>query len=232
MHLLELVFTPRCVFCQRILGVGAEERVCPWCHPEKYYIKEPRCRRCGRPVSAEGSLCRDCLLHRSAVSGRSLYAYDGIVRDSIHRFKYESRRGYGSYYAEALWKREGDYIRSVSADMLVPVPLHAKRLRQRGYNQASVVAGELSRLTGIPWKELLVRTRVTAPQKGLGYGMRTQNIAGAFAVAERETVPDSILLIDDIYTTGSTVEACGKALLEKHPQVRLHFLTIAAKIFD
>lgn len=227
----DLFFTPRCVFCRRILGAGAKERVCPWCHPEQYRLQPPLCRLCGRPALPGAELCRECLHHPPRVTGRSIYAYEGVMREALHRFKYEGCRSYGDYFGQKLWEEEQEFIRGVWPQLLVPVPLHAKRLRQRGYNQAQVAAEALSRRSGIPWGEPLIRSRATAPQMGLGFGLRRQNIAGAFEVRKGAQIPASILLIDDIYTTGSTVEACAEALRRANPEAEIHFLTISAKIY-
>ncbi len=229
---MDLIFTPRCMFCRRILGAGAQSQVCPWCHPEEFRISKPRCRFCGRPAAEENGICPDCRQRRPTVTGRCLYAYEGIIRDALHRFKYGNCRGYGEGFARQLWEGLEETIRKWQPQLLVPVPLHPKRQRQRGYNQAAVTAAWLAEQAGIPWQNLLRRVRNTAPQQSLGYGLRALNIQEAFAVNEGMAVPDRILLIDDIYTTGSTIEACGEALRNRNAGTEAHFLTIAAKIFD
>lgn len=234
-------FTPRCVFCERILGAGSTERICPWCHPEEYLLKPPFCPVCGKTVGKEGDLCRDCFTRRPTVGGRALYRYDGLIRDALHRLKYDGRRDYARFFGKLLWEQERAFLEDFAPDALVPVPLHRRRRRERGYNQAEELAKALSAASGIPVRDLLYRGRATAAQMSLNALLRGQNTAGAFGVYEGEELPRRILLIDDIYTTGSTVEACAAAIRAKAaglrakenpggteaPEPEIRFLTVA-----
>ena len=170
--------------------------------------------KCGQPLAGnEEEYCADWL-HRKPVS------------DSIYRFKFHNQRAFGAYYARELAGRFEEELYRWAPDFLVPVPLHPKKERQRGYNQALILARELGRLTGIPVADkLLRRVRYTTPQKKLGHRARRQNLHGAFQASEgvRGAV---IVLVDDIYTTGNTISGAAKALKEAGAE-KVYFLTIS-----
>ena len=139
--------------------------------------------------------------------------YNETARDSVVRFKYHGRQQYAVSYAEELWALRSEEILSFGADALVPVPIHRDRLRKRGYNQAELLAEELSKLSGIPLRrDLLFRSRRTGVQKALGPEARIRNLAGAFSAGNVQGLR-SVILVDDIFTTGSTMEACTRVLL-------------------
>lgn len=179
--------------------------------------------------------CPDCARHqRSFDEGVSLLNYNSAARRSMAAIKYKNRREYLDFYAEAIWHRYGKWLEYRRADALVPVPVHPSRLRQRGFNQAEELAKRLSRRLGIPVaNDLIIRLRKTAPQKELTPQERLKNLRQAFAVSGRYSkaavlggaeykgsrgknavIPRSVILVDDIYTTGSTVEACTRVLKE------------------
>lgn len=145
--------------------------------------------------------------------------YNGVMQESVARFKYGGRREYGVFFGKLLWERQGEWIRRIAPDVLVPVPLHHSRFRKRGYNQAQVLAKELGQYAGVPVADdLLVRVQNTLPQKELTVREREQNLQHAFAMNIRirrlyENIK-CVILIDDIYTTGSTVEMCSCKLQE------------------
>ena len=212
--ILSLFYPRRCPVCQDI-AVPRGALICPDCRKRVSFIEEPTCRRCGKEVLySDMEYCFDCTrFPRSFDGGVSLMHYDAVGRASMQGFKYHGRQEYAAWYAEALLERYGDWIRTRGADALVPVPVHASRLRRRGYNQAEVLARELSRRTGIPvWRDVLVRTRRTAAQKNLGGGERQKNLLAAMKAGALPKDAPGVFLVDDIYTTGSTAEACTRAL--------------------
>ena len=170
----------------------------------------------------------------------ALIRYDTVAQKSIAAVKYKNRREYLDFYAEAIARRYGYFFKHRKDAVLVPVPVHPARLRSRGFNQAGELAVRLGRLTGLPVNErLLVRTKKTAPQKELGPDERLRNLRHAFAVAaefrqepaqdktdsrrmpgrtasvpagKAAKLPQTVILADDIYTTGSTIEACARVL--------------------
>ena len=132
--------------------------------------------------------------------------------------KYKNRREYLDFYSQALVSRYGKWLSHIQPDALIPVPVHPARRRKRGFNQAEELAERISLLTGIPVRaDLLIRIRKTLPQKELNPAERLNNLRLAFAVsdfyrAHLEQIPRRVVLADDIYTTGSTMEACTRVL--------------------
>lgn len=146
---------------------------------------------------------------------------------SIYQFKYHNRRIYAHTYARELAKYYGNIIERWGIEVLIPVPLHKKKQRKRGYNQAGILADYLSAETGIPVeKNAVYRKKYTAPQKILNNKERKKNLNDAFAVSKKWERQERVLLIDDIYTTGSTMDAIASLLKEKGVH-KVYFLTIS-----
>lgn len=184
---------------------------------------------CGKPLAGEEEeYCQDCGKHRSFIrQGRSVWLHRGKVPGAIYRFKYHNKRRYGKIFASEMERRFRNELKQWEIGLIIPVPLHASRKRRRGFNQAEIIADELSQLTGIPARnDLLFRIRRTDPQKVLGENERRQNLQGAFAVKRGQNLPTNILLVDDIYTTGSTVEKCAKMLCLAGAE-NVYFLTVS-----
>lgn len=213
--LLSVLYPRRCPVCGKIVTPKGR-LICPSCEKKVSFIKEPVCLRCGKEVAAkEIEYCYDCSRHeRSFTQGFALAVYDDVMRCSIRQFKNGGRMEYADWYAEALWERYGGQMKRLKADGLVPVPLHGSRLSERGYNQAEVLAKRLGRKLGLPvWPKALARPRKTVAQKYLGAGERSRNLESAFAPGRQPVEGRTVILVDDIYTTGGTAEACTRALL-------------------
>ena len=224
--LVNLVFPRRCPVCDAVVPTG-EGLICRQCVPKPLYITEPRCRRCGKQLGGEEQeFCADCLRRRHVFDyGYALYDYQSMKK-SIYRFKYSRRCEYAAFYAQDLYRRLSGEIRLMDADALVPVPVHRSRLRQRGYNQAELVAAELSKLTGIPmYGKLVKRTRKTAPQKELAIQERQNNLKKAFNISTNVVKLNKTILIDDIYTTGSTLDAVALEL-KRHGVKSVYFIAL------
>jgi ComF family protein len=204
-----------------------EGLICNACRIKPKYITEPRCRKCGRQLNDETKIyCNDCG-HTNHVydCGYALYDYQ-TMKMSIYRFKYAGRCEYAKFYAEDIYARLGDEIRGFGADSLIPIPIHSSRLRHRGYNQAGLVADELSRLTGIPvYKNIVKRTRKTVPQKELNPNERQNNLKKAFNISSDVVKLNKTILVDDIYTTGSTIDAVASEL-RRHGVENIYFVTL------
>ncbi len=204
---LNLLFPPRCVVCGR---VGAE--LCSPCLQSFTRLGESICPVCG--VWQEGAgLCPRCMTWRPAFHQmRSAYRFEGGIRKAIHALKYEGRRGAAGPLAEAT----ALVLTPDSRDMaLCAVPLHVKRQAERGYNQSDLLAQELARYWGMPYlgEGAVQRSRETSPQVGLDFAARQANVYQAFAAQPERVRGRSIILVDDVCTTGATLDACAQALL-------------------
>ncbi len=224
--LLNLLFPARCPVCDDIVP-AAEGDVCAGCRIKPRYIVEPRCARCGKQLEEDARLyCGDCAQHKHVFAyGYALYDYQSM-RKSIYRFKYGGRCEYASFYARDIWERLRDEICLMKADSIIPVPVHASRMRSRGYNQAQLVAAELSKLTGIPiYDNVVRRVRKTLPQKELTAQERQNNLKKAFNISADVVKLNKTILVDDIYTTGSTLDAVALEL-KRHGVETVYFITL------
>ena len=172
---------------------------------------------CGKELDRaedSGEYCHDCIRRpRSFAGGIALLNYNEGAKKVIYGLKYQNKRDAARFLAEETIRRHGRRLLRIGADALVPVPLHKSRRRERGYNQAELLARELSRGLGIPVRKLLGRKTFTAVQKNLGYAARQRNEAGAFFALSPPVAEKRLILVDDVYTTGATAENCTKALL-------------------
>lgn len=222
-----LLYPRRCPVC--------DEPVKPWnalicedCVPKLTYISSPRCFKCGKHIGNSGKeYCDDCAAHPHFFDGgRALFSYRSVAA-SIARFKYGGRREYAACYAACMAEQLGNFIHVCRADALIPVPLHKSRLKKRGYNQAQVLAQELSALTGIPVRaDLIERTVKTIPMKDLSADERQNNLKRAFKIRRNDVKLNIIIIIDDIYTTGSTIDAMSREF-RKAGVERIYFVTLA-----
>lgn len=184
--------------------------------------------KCGKPLTEErAEYCPDCRRRTySFEKGRAAFVYDGVMRGSISRFKYHNRREYADFYADEILKRYGRMLRSWQAEALIPVPIHKSRMRKRGFNQAALVAERMGERLGIPVeKDLLVRVKKTKAQKNLSDAERRENLKNAFQVSGNELKLKRVVLVDDIYTTGSTLDA-GASVLREAGAEKVYFLSI------
>lgn len=223
----DLLYPRCCPVCDQIV-LPKGELICPGCVKQLSPVKNPACKRCGKEIiSAQEEYCPDCVWHtRTFDSGMALLNYNKAARHSMAQIKYKNKREYLDFYAQAIWRRFEKQIRYIGADALVPVPVHSSRRRQRGFNQALELANRLEKLSKIPSRpEWLVRTKKTNPQKNLTPSERFANLRQAF---EAGSVPGSVrcvILVDDIYTTGSTAEACARVLKQAGVET-VHVLSI------
>lgn len=204
-----------------------ETGVCPECAKKLITIKGPVCEKCGRPVDQKGDICDECIAEDfSFDGGRSVFTYSS-VSDSIYRLKYMNRPAYARTYGKLLAKEAGDWLEWIKPDALVPVPLHKKRLIKRGYNQAKELADAISGEVGIPVADYLVRrSKNTVPQKLVDKKGRQINMKKAFIVEENVVSFKRIVLIDDIFTTGSTIDSLSRVLKDAGVK-EVYFLTIS-----
>ena len=215
--LFDFFLPPACPLCGVDLPARTRpDQLCPRCLDAIVPLGSPRCPRCSLPYPTENGtdhLCESCLRNMPAFAWvTAVGQYGGPLREAVHRFKYSEGifldRCLGCLLAAAVTADRPDF----RPDLLIPVPLHGKRLRQRTYNQALLLARQLGRHWRIPVAaRLLVRRRETTPQQGLVLQERRENLHNAFALTA-SVAGKSILLIDDVLTTGTTADECCRVL--------------------
>lgn len=222
--LLDLVFPRRCLGC----GSG-EDFLCARCRASLPRIVPPICRRCGAPLK-EGGLCDRCREAAPDLDGiRSLFAFQGLAREAVHALKYRHFKALAGPLGALLFEYlEADSLR---ADIILPVPLHSGRLRERGYNQSALLAREMGKRAGIPVVEgALLKAKNTPPQaRAADAAQRRSNVEGAFEYHGRSIAGKRMLLIDDVCTTSATLEACASPL-KAHGAASVWALTVAREV--
>ena len=223
---LDMLYPRRCPVCYDIAVPGGS-RICNVCREKLKPITGPRCFRCSKPLKREEQeYCKDCRKTRLFDQGIGIFPYGSVLQESLFKLKYGKRQEYGSFYGQiaAVYSRE--IIRNWGVEIIIPIPLHRKRMEIRGYNQAELIAEALGNTLCIPVDSRLMKRKVnTRPQKELDYRERKQNMKNAFFL-KGENSYRRILLVDDIYTTGSTIEAAAE-LLKRNGAENVFFLTIA-----
>lgn len=210
-----MVFPRRCPVCDEIVAPKGQ-LICLPCRRKLQYIKEPRCRKCGKQLHGmEKEYCYDCERRKHLfIRGLALYDYQGI-KESIYRFKYGNRPEYAEFYGRDIAEKLGEEIFKWRPDALIPVPLHKRKKQKRTYNQAELLADILGEQLGIPvFGNYIKRVRETTPQKELDDMQRQKNVEKAFNICRNDVKLKKTVVIDDIYTTGSTIDSVAAALLE------------------
>jgi len=228
--IMRILFTNTCHICGQTIGVN-ENNICEECREEVVYIGMNKCTRCGRWLKdEEGVFCIQCREAKSYFDqGVNLFVHSGRVSKSVYQFKYDNRREYSGFYVREIMRVYGCLIKQWNVDVIIPIPIHRKRKQKRGYNQAEILAEELSKVSGIPVeKKVLIRSIDTVPQKELNEGMRMQNLQSAFMVDREKTKKiHRVLLVDDILTTGTTLNVCSR-LLKTAGVGKVFFVCISA----
>jgi ComF family protein len=233
----DLIFPPRCITCEELLGQHGPLPFCTSCMAGVHFIESPLCPRCGTPfpvAEGEDHLCGDCLsTERPYAVARSVGRYEKTLLTAIHRFKYRGKTGIGDLlsgimadFAEKTWDMK-------VFSRILPVPLHRRRLRERGFNQAMILARGLSRRFNIPLDFTSLRRNLfTPPQVGLDRKQRLTNVQGAFTVTHPERIDGRrLLLVDDVFTTGSTLNECARVLIQAKAEA-VAVLTMARAVYD
>ena len=192
-------------------------------------VPDTVCFRCGKPIrDTEKEYCRDCeCKKRYFQQGRGLYIHEKKAAAAVYRFKFQNQRNFAEIFARELAQHYKEQLKNWGVEVLIPIPLHRKKQRKRGYNQAELLARALSKRTGIPVEtEALLRVRNTVPQKNLHPRMREQNLRGAFGVSKDWKPVKSVLLLDDIYTTGNTINKAAE-MLKRAGVGKVYFLSIS-----
>lgn len=189
--------------------------------------------KCSKPLELEEKeYCNDCeRKHYHFDKGFSVWVYNDDMRHSIAEFKYHSKKEYAKFYIEEMIRISGKSILKLHPDVVVPVPIHRSKYLERGYNQADILARGIGKALGLPvLSNLLIRNKKTLPQKKLSDKERLKNLEKAFDINQMEMNHynrkiTKVLLVDDIYTTGSTIEACTK-ILKQNGIDQVYFLVI------
>ena len=224
--LLDFIFPKRCAVCDGILSWGQEE-ICEKCKSKLQYSSEITCMKCGKPVKEEEEYCYDCRRKEHYFQqGAALFPYE-YIRVSLYRFKYSGRVEYARFYGGQMAAFFEGKRREWKPEALVPVPLHRSKLKKRGYNQAELIARELAGHWGIPVvNNLVVRCKNTRPMKEIVGTDRQNNLKKAFKLGANDVKLNTIIIIDDIYTTGSTIDAVAKVCRQAGIK-NIYFLTVS-----
>lgn len=218
-------FPQRCVGCGKV-----GDFLCADCCRKLPVILPPLCPRCGRP-GASGIVCPACRQRQTEIDGiRSPFYFGEVIREAIHRLKYRNLKAISLRLAELL----ADYLESNSlpGEILVPVPLHPRRLRERGYNQSGLLARELGKLISLPViEDRLIRVKEVRSQvRASSVEERRQNVIDAFVCRDGKVNGKEVILIDDVCTSGATLESCAAAL-KAEGAVSVWGLTLAREIY-
>lgn len=210
-RIADWLLPPLCLHCEAALG-SARPGVCAACLATLSPLPEEGCRKCRLPRPASPEACARCVDWPPGLSAMAATRYRGVARTVVAGLKYSGWRHLAGPCADAISRAPG----VPSIDLLVPVPLHPARLRERGFNQSRAIADALGRRAGVPVEDALARTRPTGSQVGRGRAARRANVAGAFAPAPGIGRASGAVvgLVDDVATSGSTLAAAAGPLLE------------------
>lgn len=223
--ILDLIYPRHCPVCHRI-AVPKGQKICLSCKEKLMPITGPRCFRCSKPLEYwEQEYCKDCRTLHHFDQGIGVFTYGSLLRESLYKLKYGNRQEYGMFYGQFAARYAKRQLEDWNIEIVIPIPLHRKKLARRGYNQAELIASALCKELGLEMDtKTLVRKVHTKPQKDLDHKERKKNMEHAFAVKRR--IPwRSILLVDDIYTTGATMDAAAKVLKNAGAE-KVYFLTV------
>jgi ComF family protein len=239
--LVDWLYPPRCRACaERFFGRDAEY-FCTGCRAKIQLVGHPMCNVCGRPfpdASGDDHTCGVCLARPPQFVRAWAWACypsreteDHPLRQAVHKFKYGRKVSLGKPLGRLMARGCGEFLRDCNADVIVPVPLHPKRLRWRGFNQAVLLARQMSGAYGIAADPFVLRRiKETPPQTQLNEEERRRNVRGAFALAEgRSLRGKTVLLTDDVYTSGATVNECSRTL-KRSGVDRVFVVTLARAI--
>jgi len=215
---LALVYPPACQLCGEERAAANDGFVCPDCWSKVRFIQPPFCQRCGLPYQGdfttpfECANCREMELH--FISARSAVSARGVILDAIHRYKYQRALWFETFLADVFLRQAVPALREEKWDLIVPVPLHATKKREREFNQAERLARHLADATKIPLNKTLLRRVVsTRTQTLLTRQQRAANVRRAFALRDgRRLNGERVILVDDVFTTGATTNACAQVL--------------------
>lgn len=223
-RLIDIIYPPRCPICRQFFRDGAPANedggisFCRSCSGDFHRITSPLCPVCGTPFASQAQgdhLCENCLRKRPSYKATGApYLYEGTIMTAIHQFKYGGKVFLADSLGALLAQFAEDWVPDSGGLLTMPVPLHPKRLRERGFNQGLLLARHVARQLDTELDFLsLRRVRYTSPQTGLKKKERRKNVRGAFGLEDAEVVKDkTVLLVDDVATTGNTLNECARVL--------------------
>jgi len=233
--ILDIVFPTSCAFCNASVQGSDIPFICASCWADFSLLSGPVCPRCGKPFDSPDALqyspehaCRDCRTNSPHFDQvLSVGHFEGALREAIHQFKYRPCRSLG----RPLGTWMAGNVRLLEIDLIIPVPLHVKRLRQRGFNQALLLAQFLCEVHGVPLSyDELLRVKPTKPQVELSGEERKTNVANAFAIRNKGCMAGKrVMLVDDVFTTGATLNECA-SVLKGDGAVRVVAITLARAV--
>lgn len=222
----DLFYPRRCAVCDEVLPFGGS-LVCD-IHTDLPYVESPVCMLCGKEIdSQERELCLDCEKHfRNFDRGFPVFNYVEPVQARVLAIKYHNKLEYCDFYGKAMADKVRPYVKRYGIDVVTCVPVHKRKLRQRGYNQAEVLARVVASELGLPLRtDMLQRKVYTTPQKKLNNLERANNIKESMMTGKVYREYRNVLIVDDIYTTGVTIDVCA-GILKKSGAQHVYYSTI------
>ncbi len=224
---ITFLYPAQCRVCEKQLGLESVPYVCDKCWDDIPLIEPPWCEMCGIP-NTKGT-CDECATTPPPYGKlRTIAYYESALQQAIHLFKFEKRTSLAKPLTQLTMEHIPDDCNITEYDFILPIPIHKKRLRERGFNQATLIANRIAKTTGVQVvTDALVRHRNTSPQSSLDREARQTNIVGAFELQKKKVVRNKrILVLDDVYTTGATVREAVKVLWDADP-IEVDVLTLA-----
>lgn len=224
--LKRIVYPNRCPICDKVVK-GVYSLICENCYKSLEPLEKNLCFKCGKKVAARDEYCKDCSERTLAFdAGYSLYEYKDVAM-SLYRFKYTNRQEYAEFYGKEMAKHFREKVKAWNPDGVIPIPIHKKRENLRGYNQAFLIAKVFAKELKLPiYHKLIVREKETMAQKKLNYIERQNNLKKAFKICQNDVKLDTIILIDDIYTTGATINEVAQVCQEVGIK-KIYYLALA-----
>jgi ComF family protein len=221
--LILFLYPAQCRYCGENLDPSDGHYICKSCWQEIEFIRKPYCETCGYPLGPLAALpdripsCDECPENPQFRKARSVAVYDSVVGEAFRLLKYHGKTVMARPLADLMIEAMPVFFSMEDYDCIVPVPLHKRRKRERGYNQVELIGRRLTRATGIPMEiHVLIKTVNTPPQVGLSYEERLRNVRGHFDVSDPSRITGKkILLIDDVFTTGTTASESARVLSRK-----------------
>lgn len=215
-----LIYPMRCPGCDEILTLKNRDRgFCDWCFEEIREIEGALCLKCGKMLlDGTREYCKDCMnINHSFDANRALFLYQGPIVEGMYRFKYSNRRDYADIFSEYIVSKLDGFLKEINGDgkldAIIPIPMNEKSVKERGYNQAEALGEYLSEKIGVPCLEnVILRDKSTKKMKTLDPVERRINLIHAFKYGKTSVKLRKILLVDDIYTTGATMDSVSSVL--------------------